>query len=68
MKNRFKTINLELCPVCKKVNGCFMEKEKKTGIKQGRCWCEDIDFNSEFLANLPADAKSCLCKKCATSN
>jgi hypothetical protein len=44
-----------------------MELERETGVKQGPCWCTQVDFSAELLARVPAESRSlaCICPDCA---
>jgi len=56
------------CPLCGQANQCAMEVERLTGVKQGPCWCTQVDFNRAVLDRL-SDAergKACICQACAT--
>lgn len=56
------------CPLCGQANLCAMEAERLTGVKQGPCWCTQVDFNRAALDAIPAAArgKACICRACAT--
>ena len=56
------------CPVCHQPNQCAMEIAKATGQAPERCWCVDMVFTPETLAQIPAQAqgKACLCAQCAS--
>lgn len=58
-----------LCPLCGSPNRCAMEIERDTGVKQGPCWCTQVDFSAGLLARVPAAAKNtaCICAACATA-
>jgi hypothetical protein len=60
-------IDSSKCPLCGKVNLCAMELEKKTGEKQGPCWCTQVDFSADLLARVPQKTQglSCICADCA---
>lgn len=47
-----------------------MEIERETGVKQGPCWCTQVDFGADLLARVPPDAqrKACICEACARSD
>lgn len=55
------------CPICGQANQCAMEVEKATGQPQDPCWCMQVDFNAELLAQLPAESRgqACICRSCA---
>ena len=55
------------CPLCGKSNRCAMEIEKSTGVNPGACWCVNLDFSADLLAQLPIEAQgqSCICEACA---
>jgi hypothetical protein len=55
------------CPLCGKANECAMEVEKATGVKQPPCWCTQVDFSADLLAQLPTETrgKACICEACA---
>jgi hypothetical protein len=44
-----------------------MEAEKATGQPQPDCWCTQVDFSSDLLAQVPqaARGRSCICAACA---
>ena len=56
------------CPLCGQANLCAMETARLTGVKQGPCWCTQVDFNRTALDAIPATArgKACICQACAT--
>ena len=56
------------CPLCGRANLCAMQAERLTGVKQGPCWCTQVDFNRAVLARIPEAArdKACICQACAT--
>lgn len=58
-----------LCPLCGQSNQCAMEAQRATGQAQPPCWCTQVDFNRELLAQLSdaARGKACICRGCATS-
>jgi Cysteine-rich CWC len=58
------------CPLCGKANLCAMEVERATGAKQEACWCTQVDFTAELLAELPTEAENlaCICAACADRN
>ena len=58
----------ERCPLCGQANLCAMEAERLSGVKQGPCWCTQVDFNRAALDAIPAAArgKACICQACAT--
>lgn len=55
------------CPLCGGDNRCAMEVERETGVKQGPCWCTQVDFSADLLARVPPEAqrKACICAACA---
>ena len=57
------------CPLCGQVNQCAMEVERATGVKQPACWCTTVDFSSDLLDRLPAQARgqACICAACAAA-
>jgi hypothetical protein len=57
------------CPLCGQANGCAMETARATGQQQPPCWCTQVGFNREVLAQIPAAArgKACVCQACATA-
>jgi hypothetical protein len=61
------TVDATLCPLCGEANRCALEIERETGVKQGQCWCTQVDFTMELLAEVPLAAKnlSCICAACA---
>jgi hypothetical protein len=60
-------INQSLCPLCGNANRCAMELEKETGIQQAACWCVNMDFSADLLAQIPVSAQgqACVCAACA---
>lgn len=62
--------NATRCPLCGKANLCALEIERETGAKQPPCWCTQMDFNAELLAEVPAEAENlaCICAECARRN
>jgi hypothetical protein len=62
------TLDATICPLCGQGNRCAMELEKETGVKQGPCWCTQVDFNRAVLGAIPREArgKACICQACAT--
>jgi hypothetical protein len=56
------------CPLCGQTNLCAMQAQRLTGVKQGPCWCTQVDFERSVLDALPAAArgKACICQACAT--
>jgi hypothetical protein len=44
-----------------------MEVAKSTGQPVGKCWCVDVPFSPELLAQVPVEAqnKACICQACA---
>lgn len=57
------------CPLCGAANGCAMEAERATGVKQPPCWCTGVTFGPDLLARVPAAAQNqaCICLRCATA-
>jgi len=57
------------CPLCGGPNGCAREREKATGQPQPPCWCTQVVFARELLAQVPAAAQrtACICQACATA-
>ena len=57
------------CPLCGQGNGCAMEAQRATGLTQPPCWCTQVDFEREVLAQIPAAARglACICQACATA-
>ena len=45
-----------ICESCKKQFPC--------GAKTEKCWCFEIDLESETLAKLRENFKNCLCQDC----
>jgi hypothetical protein len=39
-------------------------EEFSCGAKSGKCWCFEVDLNSETLENLRKNFENCLCEKC----
>jgi hypothetical protein len=64
----FRAVDATRCPLCGQSNRCAMEVEKATGAPQPPCWCTQVDFTSELLAQVPAAAReaACICEACAT--
>jgi hypothetical protein len=56
-----------LCPLCGNANRCALEIARETGVKQGPCWCSELDFRAELLQQVPEEAQSlaCICAACA---
>jgi len=44
-----------------------MERERITGEEQPPCWCTQVNFTADLLAQVPPDAKdrACICAVCA---
>jgi hypothetical protein len=44
-----------------------MELERRTGQPQPPCWCTQVDFSADVLAQVPREAqgRACLCAACA---
>lgn len=59
-------MNPTLCPVCGQPNRCAMELERESGVKQPPCWCTQVDFSQELLAQVPPAARgtACICAGC----
>lgn len=57
------------CPLCGQENQCALEIERATGLKQGPCWCTQVDFSADLLARVPqpAQRQACICAACAKS-
>lgn len=57
------------CPLCGGPNGCARESEKATGQPQPPCWCTQVVFSRELLAQVPvaAQRRACICQACATA-
>lgn len=55
------------CPLCGGDNRCALEIERESGVKQGPCWCTQVDFSADLLAHVPPEAqrKACICAACA---
>jgi len=55
------------CPLCGEANQCAMEVQRATGTPQPPCWCTQVDFSADLLAQVPAQAqgKACICERCA---
>jgi len=45
-----------ICELCKRQFSC--------GAKAEKCWCFEMDLESEALAKLRENFKSCLCEDC----
>ena len=62
--------NATRCPLCGKANLCALEIERETGVEQPPCWCTQMDFTAELLAEVPAEAENlaCICAACARRN
>jgi hypothetical protein len=56
--------------MCGQANRCAMEIERETGVKQGPCWCTNVDFGADLLARVPPEAQrqACICAACARSD
>ena len=63
-------IDATLCPLCREPNRCALEIQRETGVKQPACWCTQLDFTAELLAEVPPEAEnlSCICAACAGRN
>jgi hypothetical protein len=61
-------IDAGACPLCGQPNQCAMEIAKHTGQPVAACWCVNVSFSPELLAQIPAAAqrKACICQACAT--
>ena len=59
-----------LCPLCGQPNRCAMEVEHATGVKQPPCWCTQVDFSRELLAQVPAASRgrACICGACQAAS
>jgi len=61
LKNNME-LDPSVCPLCGELNNCAMaaDPDAKT------CWCEEVEFPEELLAQIPEDAvrKTCVCEKC----
>ena len=68
MSPTLPAIDATRCPVCGEPNRCAMEVERETGRPQPPCWCTQVDFQREVLAQVPAEARgqACVCRACAT--
>lgn len=55
------------CPLCGQPNACAMEIQKATGKVPDTCWCVNMGFTPELLAQVPTEAqgKACICAACA---
>ena len=55
------------CPLCGASNACAMEAEKASALPQPPCWCVNMGFTPELLAQVPQEAqgKACICAVCA---
>jgi hypothetical protein len=44
-----------------------MEVAKSTGQTVAKCWCVDVSFSPELLAQIPTASqnKACICQACA---
>jgi hypothetical protein len=44
-----------------------MEIERETGVRQGPCWCMQVDFGADLLARIPEPSRdrACVCASCA---
>ena len=62
-------LDATVCPLCNQPNTCAMELQKATGQPQPPCWCTQVDFRREALAQLPEPARgrACICRNCATA-
>ncbi|WP_310610541.1 cysteine-rich CWC family protein [Limnohabitans sp.] len=56
------------CPLCGQPNQCAMEAAKATGQAAATCWCVNVSFSPELLAQVPATSQrqACICQACAT--
>lgn len=53
-------INENLCPFCKKENGC------QAHISNNNCWCNKLEVPSELRKLVPSNLqmKACICRNC----
>jgi len=60
----------QLCPLCGQPNRCAMEVQRETGVPQPPCWCTQVDFSQELLAQLPpaAQGTACICAACQAAS
>jgi hypothetical protein len=51
-----------VCPLCGKPNNCAVAANPDAT----ECWCEQVEFPEELLAQIPEDAvrKTCVCQEC----
>ncbi|HYR24426.1 MAG TPA: cysteine-rich CWC family protein [Aquabacterium sp.] len=54
------------CPLCGGPNDCA---PAACGDLNVACWCRDVNFSAELLAQVPAEQqrKACICRRCATT-
>jgi hypothetical protein len=47
-----------------------MELERSSGVPQPPCWCTQLDFSADLLAQIPPAAKgrACICPACAKAS
>lgn len=59
-------INQSLCPMCNGQNLCATEIAKATGEPEQPCWCREVKFTDELLAQVPAVSLglACVCRNC----
>ncbi|HZY16810.1 MAG TPA: cysteine-rich CWC family protein [Ramlibacter sp.] len=62
-----RALDAGACPLCGQANACAMELQRTTGVDQPPCWCTQLDFTTELLARVPAQARNraCICPACA---
>lgn len=58
-------VDARLCPLCGEPNRCAMEVARETGAEQAPCWCTQVDFRAELLADVPPEAQSLACIRAA---
>jgi hypothetical protein len=44
-----------------------MEAQRATGMQQPPCWCTQVEFSADLLAQVPPRAlgRACVCRGCA---
>ncbi|MBI2733662.1 MAG: cysteine-rich CWC family protein [Aquabacterium sp.] len=55
------------CPLCGGPNACAAAESGKLDTP---CWCRDVRFNAELLAQVPESLKNkaCICAACANKS
>jgi hypothetical protein len=53
--------------LCGEPNRCALELARDSGNAPQPCWCTQLDFSADLLAQVPPALKdrSCICPSCA---